>query len=113
MNVLETKVKSICDEHIADYDDPQEFINDLMSHGCISGMIGELIYYSDTMAFYETHKENISALLAETMDGLGADSPRGVFGDKWDASDPLILEGTNQNLLAWFAFEETANRLYN
>jgi len=35
----------------------------------------------------------------------------GLFGDKWDKSDPFADDTNNQNLLAWFGFEETARRL--
>lgn len=30
-----------------------------------------------------------------------------MFGDKWDEEDPLAQNTFNQNLLAWFGFEET------
>ena len=29
-----------------------------------------------------------------------------------DKEDPLIMEYSNKNLLAWFGFEETAYRIY-
>lgn len=45
------------------------------------------------------------------MSESGVDSPEEIFGDKWDKEDPLALSTMNQNLLAWFAFEETAFEL--
>ena len=87
-----------------------EALDDLLQHGCQSGMVSELIYYKDTTEFYEKHREEISTLLAEIMDDSGL-SPTEMFGDKWDEQDPLALEHYNQNLLAWFAFEETASRI--
>ena len=35
-----------------------------------------------------------------------------IFGDKFDKEDPLVLDITNKNLLAWFGFEETASQIY-
>ena len=84
-----------------------EALDDLLEHGCQSGMVSGLIYYKDTTEFYEKHREEISTLLYETMDETGS-TPSEMFGDKWDEQDPLALKHYNQNLLAWFAFEETA-----
>ena len=96
----------------ADYDDGAAgSIAGLMQGGCQSGIVSELIYYHDTLKFYAKHKKEISALLRETMDSLGVDGPAGVFGDKWEKEDPLADDTQNQNLLAWFAFEETARNL--
>jgi len=87
------------------------FFEDLMRIGCVSGMIGELIYYHDTVKFYKKHKEDINTLLYELIEGCGFNSPKELFGDRWDTEDPLCIEQTNQNLLAWFAFEETARNI--
>ena len=38
-------------------------------------------------------------------------SPSELFGGKWDGEDIFAEETTNQNLLAWFGFEETARNL--
>jgi len=86
-------------------------LEDLLAHGCASGIVGELIYYSDTTAFFEQHCKEISTLLAEMLDNTGYTSPAELFGDKWDAEDPLALGTLNQNTLAWFGFEESARRL--
>jgi hypothetical protein len=84
---------------------------DLQQGGCASGFIGSLIYYEDTTAFYKKFQDEIDALLADTIENFGG-GPADVFGDKWDKSDPLARQKYNQNLLAWFAFEETAYRLF-
>lgn len=86
-------------------------LEDLLTHGCQSGMVGELIYYKDTTAFYDNHREEINVLLAEMLDNIGYTSPANLFGDKWDSTDPLALDIQNQNLLAWFGFEEAARKI--
>ena len=57
---------------------------------------------------------NACALLYETMNGTGLYAPSELFGDKWDKEDPLAQDDYNQNLLAWFGFEETLRNIgYN
>ena len=65
-----------------------------------SGVVGELIYYSDTVRFYKQYRREINALLYELMDGTGLYAPSKLFGDKWDKEDPLAQDDINQNLLA-------------
>ena len=40
------------------------------------------------------------------MNGTGIYTMKELFGDRWELEDPLALENHNQNLLAWFGFEE-------
>ena len=91
-------------------DDAQGMYDDLQQGGCQSGVVGELIYYSDTVPFYLKHQKEIDALLYELCSDTGC-APWELFKDKWDDEDPLAREYLNQNLLAWFGFEETAFRL--
>ena len=73
----------------------------------MSGIVSELIYYSDTIRFYKRYRDEINELLKGLMDSTGLYSMKELFGKNWDDEDPLILETHNQNLLAWFGFEET------
>ena len=95
----------------SDYSDKKAIFTDVLYHGCQSGIVGSLIYYTDTVAFYKRHREEINALLQETMDECGSYNPSDLFGDKWDKEDPLVLDTYNQNLLAWFGFEETMRKI--
>jgi len=108
---LEKAVARIVNSYAKDYDNGVTgFLADLMSDGCSSGLVGELIYYNDTTRFFNRHRKEISELLADTCESFGG-GPEMVFGDKWDKEDPLARNDLNKNLLAWFAFEETAIRL--
>ena len=42
---------------------------------------------------------------------FGVNKPMNIFGKKWDDEDPLAYYDYNQNLLAWFGFEETLRKL--
>ncbi len=89
------------------YSDKTYILRDVLEHGCVSGIVSELIYYSDTLAFYKKYRTEINDLLSETMHSMGCFSMSEIFGKNWDDEDPLIIETHNQNLLAWFGFEET------
>ncbi len=94
-----------------DYDNKADIFLDVLEHGCQSGIVSSLIYYDDTTNFYDNHKKDIDALLAELMEDTGIYNPSELFGDKWDREDPLALDVLNKNLLAWFGFEETLRQI--
>lgn len=89
----------------------ETYINDLMYGGCASGMEGSLIYYNDTLAFYKKYQKEIKTILHKTLQETGFTSPAELFGDKWDIEDIFAEETQNQNLLAWFGFEETVRSI--
>lgn len=75
------------------YDDPRWFFRDLANYGCASGIVGSLIYDTDTHDFYERHYREIEFLR-----------------DEWEKNtgEAIYIRGDLKNFLAWFAFEETA-----
>lgn len=120
-NIRELKKKSdsplfkrVCNYVISEwgnYDDKTNIFKDVLYYGCQSGTVGFLIYYSDTKRFYKQYKTEINRLLYEVFGGIGSHDPKHLFGDKWDEEDPLAEDCYNQNLLAWFGFEETLRDL--
>jgi hypothetical protein len=93
-----------------DYDNgAADALKDLLYGGCSSGIVGELIYTADTVKFFTKHKQDISNLLYDCMESSGCDVSE-LLKD-WDRQDPLAMQDANQNLLAWFGFEEAARRL--
>ena len=109
MKTLKEVAQEWIEEKIADGYTKQEAIDELMEHGCQSGMVSGLIYYADTIKFFEDHKGEINELIKNVIDHAGFLGE--LFGDKWDVEDPLCLDTNNQNLLAWFGFEETVRAL--
>jgi len=107
---LEKAVQRILNNKVEDGYPIESVLKDLAYGGCASGTIGELIYYTDTIRFYKRHKKEIQALLRETEQDCGV-SHQEMFGDKWDRDDIFAEDTNNQNLLAWFGFEETAINL--
>ena len=92
-------------------EDIEAYINDLLYGGCQSGIEGSLIYYSDTIAFYKKYQTEIKELLKELLEETGFKSPEELFGKKWDSDDIFAEDTNNQNLLAWFGFEETVRKI--
>lgn len=108
---LYEEVKKIIDSETEGYT-PEErkvWLNDLQNHGCISGMVGALIYYTNTIAFYKRHEEEIDGMVKEICENTGC-NPAELFKN-WDEEDFFAKEQNNQNILAWFGFEETAFRM--
>jgi hypothetical protein len=109
---LERAVKAWVNSGADDYGDGAEgVLRDLFQGGCASGAVGGLIYYKDTIPFYKRNKAEIQGLLKDMMNDTGLHSPKELFGDKWDDDDMFAEDTLNQNLLAWFGFEETARKL--
>ena len=53
-----------------DYDSADDLLRsmeDLQQYGCVSGMIGELIYYDDTEKFFDEYKEEINEMIYYLM----------------------------------------------
>ena len=99
---LEKRVLSIVNQE----DDPMQFITDIRYSGCQSGIVNELIYYTDTVKWFKLYKHEIADQLHYLKDDLGM-NVSDLNG--WDDSDPFIRETNNQNLLAWFSFETVCN----
>ena len=87
------------------------YIKDVLQYGCQAGTVLGLIYYDDTTAFFERHKKEIIRMLKEFMSDTGAKSPSELFGNKWDDDDYFADDVQNQNLLAWFGYEETLRKV--
>ncbi len=84
---------------------------DVTQYGCQSGCISQLIYYHDTVKFYKRHQKEIDQMLAELVSDVD-EPPEKIFRD-WDRDDPLARDDYNQNMLAWFGFEEATRRLFD
>ncbi len=79
-----------------------------IAHGLSSGIVGSMIYYTDTCKFFKTYKKEIQELIKEYQEGTGSS----IMEAEWfDKDDFLCEEDNNQNYLAWFAYETIAFNL--
>jgi hypothetical protein len=94
----ENDLKDYVIDYILDQEDIEDFIKDVVSHGCISGVVGGLIYYYDTRAFYDKYYYEIEEMRENWEDETG---------------EHLHPDGDLKNWFAWFAFENTCYQLGN
>ena len=93
---LQKEVWKIIELHTTDREDRKRWIQDLAEHGCVSGMVNNLIYYRQTEQFFNQHENEILELA-------------GHHGFRPDVVDLGMVQ--LRNTLAWFAFEVTAGDL--
>ena len=113
-------------------DEQKTILNDLLQNGCISGMVSGLIYYSDTVKFYQRNRKEIFAMVedfcAQTGEGL-KEFLQGANNfplDKNDLENETFVSGITglirknsdsadqiKNWFSWFAFEEMARIIYS
>ena len=74
----------------------QDVIADVLNHGCASGIVGALTYYSQTRKFFIDNMDEIFDLYNEYIQEFG-----GIGFD------------LDFNSLSWFAFEEMTRIIAN
>lgn len=90
-------------------DEYRETMRDIADHGADSGFPG-ITYYSDTVALYRAHEDEIWDKLAEMADGLGESHPLALIANFAGAKD--VGSATQlANLLVWFMVEELARNV--
>jgi hypothetical protein len=100
MTKLEAAVKEICEEHGEGYEEGAVgYAKDVLYGGCQSGVVGELIYYTDTQAWFDEHYSDIMELREEISEEMG------------EGINPPADQDM-KNWFAWFSFEEVTRRLY-
>lgn len=97
MNNTESELKRESAEIIMDMLDENmtnkeilDTVDDIVRHGCASGMVPALIYYSDTEPFFDRHADEIFDIYNN-----------GIYDFE-----------LSKNSLAWFGFETMAYEIY-
>lgn len=96
----ESELKDYVIDSILNNDDDyvENYIKDVITYGCVNGAVPELIYYSDTHAFYDKFYDDIEILREEYEEQLG---------------EPITIKGDLKNFFAWFAYEQTCYQIAN
>lgn len=110
-NLLTKRVCNYVIENWKDYKNNKAIFTDVLNYGCRLGVVSDLIYYSDTVKFYKEYRDEIAELLYKLTTDCGLYDLSSLFGKYWDKEDPLANDTYNQNLLAWFGFEETLRNI--
>ncbi len=74
----------------------ENWFEDLLQYGCVSGMVSGLVYYCDTEMFFDKYYHEIMELKEEYEESIG---------------QPMQIPYQLKNHLAWFGFEETARKI--
>lgn len=91
------------EDRAEDYDnDLNAVLGDVISGGCASGIVSELIYYRDTNTFYDKFENEIWNLAGD----FTSDVPT-YFAELANTSEADTPE-QYKNILAWWGFEVAA-----
>jgi len=93
-----TSIAARVAQDFVDYDDPHSSIQEVVHHGCISGVVPSMVYYVDTYAFFEKHISEIDDIRANYEESTGC---------------KVDLGSDTRNTLAWFAYEQVAFDILN
>lgn len=116
---LELKTDNLLERHVIGWVNRQmvnsdnwieDVFQNLAERGCSSGIVNHLIYTVDTIRFFHRYKKEINELLNDHSVYVSGASLADIIKD-FDETDHLCLGAVNQNLLAWFGFEKTAENL--
>lgn len=101
-------------DHMSRYDNPLTGLEEITTHGCVSGVLTDFIYHSDTREFYRQHMDSIEDFISDLEDDLGehidlsASSTNHFTGATWLVAEQCAslasdsLEENIQNTLeAW------------
>ena len=58
-------------DHMSKYDNPLTGLEEITTHGCVSGVLTDFIYHSDTREFYRQHMDSIEEYISDLEDDLG------------------------------------------
>lgn len=97
-NNLRCEVLDILKNHIEEYEnfeDVRGFMEDLRCYGCVSGMIGELTYYSDTRKFFIENLDEIQDYLNDLIQ-----------------EHLYSINKFDYNEIVWVVFETIANEYF-
>lgn len=78
-----------------------QYLADVCQHGCISGCVSGVIYYSETMKLFKENMEEILEHLEDVKEEQG-----------WNPLDSLEDISTFYNWAVWFVVEGAAHELH-
>tara|TARA_R110000744_G_scaffold363530_1_gene471854 strand:- start:110 stop:532 length:423 start_codon:yes stop_codon:yes gene_type:complete len=86
-------------------------ITDVATHGCSGGTISDLIYYDDTVKFYNEHEDEIWDELNAQAEDQGVTIPFLISDFSYSYIKMISDIKTFKNCLAWWICEHVATRI--
>jgi hypothetical protein len=90
-----------------------EDIKSISENGCVNGACNDLIYYEDTVKFYDDHKDEIWELLENETEQLGYKTVFEFMGTWSDYAENINSDTSFKNLLAWWSVENVCYQILN
>ena len=81
----------------------KDHIKDILQYGCISGIVPSLIYYSDTIKFFNCYRKEILSMLQ--------DPDKNIYSEYTYLLDQKKYSVSEKNDLSWFAYDNTVIRI--
>ena len=89
-----TDMQTVLLDHMSKYDNPLTGLEEICTHGCVSGILSDFVYYSDTKEFYTKHIDDIEDFIYDLEDDLG---------------DTISLDHPRYNSAVWLVAEQCAS----
>jgi len=83
--------------------------NEILEHGCVSGTVGSLVYYSDTVAAFNEYADDIYDLIDSYDPDFFLDSLKAHV----NTTEIILNCDTAKNWIVWIAYEEVTYQLQN
>ena len=83
-------------------------LEEITEHGCQSGTVGSLIYYDDTVKFFDNFNDEIYNMVE---DYYGAESVLDMLKQHCELIDIVMGSDSVKNYLAWMAYEVTCSNI--
>lgn len=104
---MKSKVETIQDTYNSFYDYMKSYeseeLEEICQHGCVSGCASGLIYYSDTLAFYDAFSDELHDKLGDWIDEIG-ENPDFITKELGNSTG-------FKNAIVWFVAEQYANEI--
>jgi len=82
-------------------------LQDIINHGCISGVVSSLIHYEDTIEFHDKYEFDIDEIINNYLESRGEKFSELAWSFNFNAYELVALK----NWKAWFAFECVASNI--
>lgn len=83
--------------------------SEILEHGCVSGTVSSLIYYSDTVAIFDKYADDLYDLIED----YDPDTFLDMLKQHVNTTEIVLNCDTSKNWIVWLAYEEVAYQLQN
>lgn len=86
--------------------------NEIVEHGCVSGTVSSLIYYTDTISFYNNYYEEITEIVEE-LEESGMNIFECCLKNNLTTTQIIMNDEQAKTQISWLIYEEIAHELLN